>query len=410
MILLLQVAVILIVSRIVRAVFVRFHQPAVIGEMVAGLMLGPSLFGLLLPGSFAALFPAATLPNLNALSEIGLILFMFVVGLRLRSESTQSMRGIVIVTSATSIIVPFVLGAASATIVHARLAPPGIDLLPFSFFIGAAMSITAFPVLARILFERNLFNTFVGRVSIACAAFNDVAGWLILAGVVTLVHSENPQTLGLRVVMLAAYLLVMQFAVRPVLLRMAARPGRDFGTGADDLTTVLLVMLLSAIATERLGVHPLFGAFYAGLMMPRGAKLEQICVEQVLPLTQALLLPLFFAFTGLRTQVALIDSWPLWRDALMFLGVAIAGKAFASAFAARAMGMGWRHASMLGILLNTRGLIELVILNVGLDLGILSPVVFSMLVLMALVTTFMASPLLAWIQPPAARTAVAEVA
>lgn len=410
MILLLQVAIVLFVSRLVRAVFVRFHQPAVIGEMVAGLMLGPSLFGLLAPVQFAALFPPATLPNLNALSQIGLILFMFIVGLRLKSESTESTRSIAIVTSGTSIVVPFVLGVASATVVHARLAPPGIELLPFALFIGAAMSITAFPVLARILFERNLFNSFVGRVAIACAAFDDVTGWLILAGVVTLVHSENPQMLGIRVLMLVAYLLVMLFVLRPVLRKIAARPGRDFGTGVDDLTTVLLVMLVSAIATEWLGVHALFGAFFAGLMMPRSAKLEQICVDQVLPLTQSLLLPLFFAFTGLRTQVGLIDSWPLWRDALMFLAVAIAGKGIASTLAARFMGMGWRHASMLGILLNTRGLIELVILNVGLDLGILSPVVFSMLVLMALVTTFMTSPLLAMIQPPSAQDVVAEVA
>lgn len=410
MILFLQIAIILIVSRGVRSVFVRFHQPAVIGEMIAGLMLGPSLFGWVLPGSFAALFPVASLPNLNALSQVGLVLFMFVVGLRLRSESGGTTRGIAIVTSATSIIVPFALGAVAAAAVHARLAPQGIAVLPFALFIGAAMSITAFPVLARILFDRHLFSTVVGRVAIACAAFDDVTGWLILAGVVTLVHAENPRMLLARILMLAGYLAIMLLIVRPVLGWLAKRRGRDFGTATDDLTTVLLVMLFSAVATEWLGVHALFGAFFAGLMMPRGGVLEQVCVDRVLPLTQALLLPLFFAFTGLRTEITLIDSWPLWRDAMMFLGVAIAGKGIASTVAARVMGMSWRNASMLGILLNTRGLIELVILSIGLDLGILSPVVFSMLVLMALVTTFMTSPLLALVQPRAVQGVVAEVA
>ena len=395
MILLLQVAVILVVSRAIRWLFLAFNQPAVIGEMVAGLMLGPSLFGWILPGSFAALFPPASLSPLNAVSQIGLVLFMFIVGLRLGAQPLGGKRRTAVVTSAVSIIVPFALGAIAATSVHARLAPEGVAVLPFALFVGAAMSITAFPVLARILLDQGLFNTEVGAVAIACAAFDDVTGWLILAGVVTLVHAEDPRVFAGRALMLGVYLAVMMLGVRPAMRRLAARRGPTFGSSPDDLAAALLVMLLSAVATEWLGVHALFGAFFAGLMMPRGSELEGAFVERVEPLTVTLLLPLFFAFTGLRTQITLIDSAELWRDAGMFLAVAIAGKGAASTLAARVMGMSWREASMLGVLLNTRGLIELVILSIGLDLGILSPVVFSMLVLMALIATFMTSPLLA---------------
>jgi Kef-type K+ transport system membrane component KefB len=402
MILLLQIAVILIVARIVRWVFLAFRQPAVIGEMVAGLMLGPSLFGWLAPQAYAGLFAPASLPPLNALSEIGLVLFMFIVGLRLGAQQSGASRRTAAITGATSIVVPFVLGALVAASLHAALAPRGVAILPFALFVGAAMSMTAFPVLARILLDQDLFDTEIGATAIACAAFDDVAGWLILAGVVTLVHVEDPGMLLVRALMLGGYLAVMLFAVRPLMRGLAERRGPRFGTTADDLAPAVVVLLLSAIATQWLGVHALFGAFFAGLMMPRGG-IERAFVERVEPLTLTLLLPLFFAFSGLRTQVALIDSYPLWLDAGLLMAVAIAGKGVASALAARVMGMGWRDAGTLGALLNTRGLIELVILSIGLDLGILSPVVFSMLVLMALVTTFMTSPLIALLRKDVAK-------
>jgi len=394
MLLLLQVFVILVVSRILRFLLVAIKQPAVIGEMVAGLMLGPSLFGLVLPGWFAALFPAASLSPLNALSQFGLLLFMFIVGLKLGSQPLGTARRIAVVTSLTSIIVPFALGAAVGSLVHARLAPEGVAVLPFALFVGAAMSITAFPVLARILFDQRMFNTQIGTVAISCAAFDDVTGWLILAAVTMLVDATDPRMFAVRALMLGGYIALMMYGVRPLLRRMAERRGDGFGSGADDLAVPVLVMLLSAMATEWLGVHALFGAFFAGLMMPRGGTVERAFVERVEPLTVTLLVPLFFAFTGLRTQVGLIDSAELWWDAGIFLAVAIVGKGAASTLAARVMGMTWRDSSMLGALLNTRGLIELVILSIGLDLGILSPVVFSMLVLMALITTFMTSPLI----------------
>ena len=401
-IVLLQVAVILAVSRVATRVFVALGQPAVIGEMVAGLLLGPSLFGWLMPTWSAALFAPPTLPLLNTLSQVGLVLFMFLVGLRLRSSHASARRHVAIVTSATSIVVPFALGALLATLVHDRLAPAGVGILPFALFMGTAMSITAFPVLARILIDRRLLATEVGVMAIACAAFDDVTGWLILAGITALVRSGDTQAWLARTLLLAGYLAAMLAIVRPALRWFARWRGPRFGASADDLALGFLVMLLSAVVTESLGVHALFGAFFAGLMMPRDAALERLFVERVEWVTMALFLPLFFAFTGLRTTVQLIDTPALWRDAAVILAVAIAGKGGASALAARAMGFGWREAGALGVLLNTRGLIELVVLNIGLELGILSPVIFSMLVLMALITTVMAPPLVTWLLPTSA--------
>jgi Kef-type K+ transport system membrane component KefB len=399
MILLLQVAVILALSRVARWLFVPLGQPAVIGEMVAGLMLGPSFFGWLMPRSSAALFAPPTLPSLNALSQIGLVLFMFLVGLRLGSPHLDARRRVAIVTSGTSIVVPFVLGALLAVAVHDRLAPAGVGVLPFALFIGTAMSITAFPVLARILTDHRLVTTEIGVIAIACAAFDDVTGWLILGGVTALVRAGDAHAFVTRTLLFVGYLAIMMVVVRPALRWFARWRGPRFGASADDLAVGLLVMLLSAVTTESLGVHALFGAFFAGLMMPRDAHIEQVFVERVEPVTMTLLLPLFFAFTGLRTTVQLIDSAALWRDAALILTVAVVGKGGGSVLAARVMGLRWRDASALGVLLNTRGLIELVVLNIGLELGILSPVVFSMMVVMALITTFMTSPIITWLLP-----------
>jgi Kef-type K+ transport system membrane component KefB len=403
MILLLQVAVILALARVARWVVRPLGQPAVVGEMIAGLLLGPSCFGWLMPQTAAALFDASTLPALNALSQIGLVLFMFLVGLRLQPQHVGAHRRVAMVTSGISIVVPFALGVALASAVHDRLAPAGVGQLPFALFVGAAMSITAFPVLARILIDRQLLSTDVGVLAITCAAFDDVTGWLILGGIMALVRAGDAGTfVATRTLLFLGYLAIMIMAVRPGLRAYASWRGRhagSFGGSMEDLAAILLVMLLSAVATESLGVHALFGAFFAGLMMPREAEIERVFVERVEPLTMTLLLPLFFAFTGLRTNVQLLANAALWRDAALILAAAVAGKGGASTLAARAMGLGWRDAVSLGALLNTRGLIELVVLNIGLDLRILSPVVFTMLVLMALVTTFMTSPLIARLMP-----------
>jgi Kef-type K+ transport system membrane component KefB len=394
-ILLLQIAIVLAVARLARWLVVPLGQPPVIGEMAAGLLLGPSFFGWLMPESAAALFAAPTLPALNALSQLGLVLFMFFLGVRVDAHKVEARRNVAMVTSLTSIIVPFALGAWLANGLHERLAPEGVGLLPFALFFGAAMSITAFPVLARILIDQRLLMTELGVMAIACAAFDDVAGWLILAGITTLVRPDGASYgLSVRLLFFFGYLAVMIGVVRPALRWFVNWRGRDgVGESADDLAVLLLVMLLSAVATEFVGVHALFGAFFAGLMMPRDAHIERAFENRIEPLTMTLLLPLFFAFTGLRTNVQLLNSAAMWRDAALILLVAVAGKAGASTIAARTMGLSWRDAGVLGVLMNTRGLVELVVLNIGLDLGILSPAAFSMLVLMALVTTFATSPI-----------------
>lgn len=409
MILLLQVAIVLTVARVARWLVVPLGQPPVIGEMVAGLLLGPSLFGWLMPEWSASLFAAPTLPALNALSQLGLVLFMFLVGVRADLHKIESRRTVAMVTSAVSIVVPFALGAWLASTLHARLAPAGIGVVPFALFFGAAISITAFPVLARILIDQRLLGTEVGVMAITCAAFDDVTGWMILAAITTLVRPDDASNpLAIRLLFFGGYLAAMVIVGRPLVRWFGRRRGVGFGESADDLAIVLLVVLLSAVATDWLGVHALFGAFFAGLIMPREARVERLFEERIEPLTMTLLLPLFFAFSGLRTNVQLLNNPANWRDAALILAVAIAGKAGASAIAARAMGSSWRDAGTLGFLLNTRGLVELVVLNIGLDLGILSPTVFSMLVVMALVTTGMTSPALRWLRAPEPAPALSD--
>ena len=409
MILLLQIAVILALARLVSRLCRPLGQPAVIGEMIAGLLLGPSCFGWIAPSWADALFPTPTLPSLNALSQIGLVLFMFLVGLRLGSHPTRASRRVAIVISGTSIVVPFAMGSLLASFIHGRLAPSGVAFVPFMLFMGTAMSITAFPVLARILTDRRLLTTEIGIIAITCAAFDDVTGWLILGAIMTLVNAGEAQTIGMRALLFLVYLAVMTLAVRPTVGWLARRKGSSFGTTPNGFAFILLVMLASAITTEWLGVHALFGAFFAGLMMPREAPIERLFTERVEPLTMTLLLPLFFAVTGLRTNVQLIDRPELWRDAALILTVAVVGKGVSSALVARGLGVGWREATALGLLLNTRGLIELVVLNIGLELGVLSPVVFSMLVLMALITTFLTSPLVGRLIKPQAAIIPARV-
>jgi Kef-type K+ transport system membrane component KefB len=398
-ILLLQIAVIVALARATKWVFVRLGQPAVVGEMVAGLLLGPSGVGWIMPAFSAAVFAPASLPALNALSQVGLVLFMFLLGLRLSAEMVPVPRHAAMVTGAVSIVAPFALGAWLGAALHARLAPAGVGIVPFSFFVGTAMSMTALPVLARILLDRHLLGTAVGNLAITCAALDDVAGWLVLGCVTALARGHDLGGAGARIVLFAAYVAAMLLAVRPALGRFVRWRGPRCRGSAGNLAVVVLVMAGSAVATSLLGVHALFGAFFAGLMMPGDSGVERVFVERVEPLTMALLLPLFFAFTGLRTSVQLIEGAALWRDAALVVMVAVVGKCGGSALAARVTGMSWRDATAVGVLLNTRGLIELVVLGIGLDLGILSPVIFSMLVLMALVTTFMTSPLIAWLLP-----------
>ncbi len=398
--LVLQIAVILVAARVAGFLFHKINQPQVMGEMVAGILLGPSLLGRLAPGFSAALFPPASLGYLNALSQVGLVVFMFVVGLALNPAELRGYGHAAVLTSHVSIVGPFCLGAITALYLYPRLSDEAVTFTGFALFVGSAMSITAFPVLARILAERGLVRSRMGTMAIACAAVDDITGWCILAYIVVLVrvtHAGRPAwiTIGGSL----AYVAVMLFVVRrflPALERSFLRNGRL----SDNLTAAIVVMVLaSALATEWLGIHLLFGAFLMGAIMPKTPEFTRYLLHQFESVTVVLLLPLFFAFTGLRTRIGVGGGAVLWFYSALVIVVAITGKLGGSMFAARLAGMPWRESAALGILMNTRGLMELVILNIGLDIGVISPVMFSIMVLMALVTTFMTTPLLEWVYP-----------
>jgi Kef-type K+ transport system membrane component KefB len=398
----LQIAVIIVAARALGWAFKRIQQPQVVGEMVAGILLGPSFFGWLAPDLWGRLFPPASLGALHSLSQVGLLLFMFLIGLELNPKLLRGRGHTAVVTSHASIVAPFLLGAGLALYLYPRYSDDGVSFMEFALFMGAAMSVTAFPVLARILTERNLLRTKVGAVTIACAAVDDVTAWCILAGVVALVRSnEAGGALAGTLVGSALYVAAMLWLVRPLVGRLEAYYHTRGRLTQDMVAIALLLVLASAWTTEWLGIHALFGAFLMGAVMPKEHGFVHELTQRMEDLTLVLLLPLFFAFTGLRTQLGLLEGAGPWLDCALVIGVAVLGKLGGSSIAARASGLSWREAGALGVLMNTRGLMELVILSIGLDLGVISPIVFVMMVLMALITTFMTTPLLEWIYPAA---------
>jgi Kef-type K+ transport system membrane component KefB len=380
---LLQIIIIVASGRAMGILLRRLGQPAVIGEVAAGILLGPSLFGAIAPGAFAAVFPANSVATLLSLSQIGLILFMFLVGLEFAPELVRERRHTVVVISHVSIVIPFILGTVLAVYLYPRVSDPSVAYRSFVLFLGTAMSITAFPVLARILEERDLLKTKMGNTVIACAAVDDVTAWCILAFVVMLARAGEPLQFALQLVLLALYVLVMLFVVRPRLKR-------------PSLFVALLLVFASAWATELLGIHALFGAFLAGAIMPREAALNETLSGHVRGLTSIVFLPLFFAVTGLRTNIGTLETPTLWLCCALVLLVAVAGKFGGAALSARAVGFPWREATAIGLLMNTRGLMEMVVVNVGLEIGVVSPSLYTMIVIMALVTTAMTTPLLVW--------------
>lgn len=396
--LLIQISVILAASRLVGMIFRKIHQPQVMGEMVAGILLGPSLLGWVAPEVSVALFPPDSLGYLNALSQIGLLLFMFLVGLELDPQLLKGRGHAALVTSHVSIMAPFFLGTLLALYLYPRLSNESVPFTSFALFVGIAMSITAFPVLARILTERNLLRTPLGSLTITCAAVDDVTGWCILAGVVLLARAAaGAMPLWMTIGGSAVYILAMLLIIRPMLGRLEKVHEKRGKLTQDVMAFIFLVVLLSGLVTEWLGIHALFGAFLAGAMMPKHHQFVVALTQKLEDAAVVLLLPLFFAFTGLRASIGLVSGAEMWFYCGLIILVAIAGKFGGSTLAARATGTPWREAGALGILMNTRGLMELVVLNIGLDIGILSPTLFTMMVLMALITTFMTSPMLEWI-------------
>lgn len=404
--LLLQILVVCALARALGWLFTRFHQPRVVGEIVAGILLGPSLLGWLAPSALAFIFPPQGLGALYSLSQIGLVLFMFQVGLDLNLSELRRMGRAVVFTSNVSILMPFLAGVGLAFFLHPRLSNPNVPVFNFALFIGTAMSITAFPVLARILAERKLLRSRVGVIAISCAAVDDITAWCLLALLSVKVNSGTPNQLWFTLGGLVVYVALMILVVRPLLARQPAFKKETLSTAA--LAFVLLLAFFSALTTEVLGIHALFGAFFAGVMLPKSENLVRSVVSK-LETFNIVLLPLFFAFTGLRTSITLLNEMNLWAYCFLIIMVAVAGKFLGCVLAVRRSGINWREAFSVGVLMNTRGLVELVILNIGLDLGLISPTLFSMMVIMALVTTFMTSPLLDVFNQPRARMKLANL-
>jgi Kef-type K+ transport system membrane component KefB len=383
---LLGVGVVLITATLAGKLFQRIGQPPVIGEVVAGICLGPSVLG----GASAALFPLENRPLLKMLSTVGLVVFMFLIGLDLDLEELGHGRHRVAAGVAVAgTVIPFGLGVLLAIGLH-----PSHHLVgfwPFALFLGAAMSITAFPVLARILIERDLYSTPLGVVSMACAAGDDVLTWATLALVVAIVSASGAWQLPYIVATSLVFAVVMIRVVRPWLRRFADRE-----LTATGLTMVVVGITLCSYLTSALGVHEIFGAFLLGAVFPRGGLARQVADR--LGAVAVILLPMFFVATGLNVDVAAVGMAAAWQFPLILL-VACVGKFGGAMVGARAYGLPGRESLALGALMNTRGLTELVVLNIGLQLGVLDPGLFTLLVLMAVVTTMATGPLLGLIRP-----------
>lgn len=394
--LLFQIITIVLVARIFGWIFRKIGQPSVIGEIIAGIVLGPSLFGLYFPDMKEALFPLNSLGNLQLLSQIGLILFMFVIGMELDLKVLKNKANDAVVISHASIVIPFALGVGLSYFIYQdkTFTPSGVEFLSFSLFMGIAMSITAFPVLARIVQERGIHKTRLGTIVITCAAADDITAWCLLAAVIAIVKAgsfvSSLYVIGLSV----GYVLMMLFIVKPFLKRIGELYAKKDNIKKSVVAIFFLTLIVSSYLTEIIGIHALFGAFMTGVIMPDISKFRNVFIEKVEDVSLILLLPLFFVFTGLRTEIGLINEPYLWKITGFIILVAVAGKFFGSALAAKFVGQSWRDSLTIGALMNTRGLMELVVLNIGYELGVLSPKVFTMMVIMALVTTFMTGPAL----------------
>jgi Kef-type K+ transport system membrane component KefB len=403
--LLLQLLVIIAVARLVGRLFVRLGQPSVVGEMASGILLGPSLFGWLMPEAFAAVFPDSSLGVLRLLSQIGVCLFMFTVGMELDVDHLKSRAHTALLVSHVSIVFPYLLGVVLAWFLFSDLAAAGATFTAFALFMGISMSITAFPVLARILRERRMTRTSLGSTALTCAAVGDVTAWCILAFVVGVARAASLRAAALTLLLTIAFIAFMLWGVRRALrawlgeARLASEAPSE-----STLAAVVCVVIAAALGAELVGIHALFGSFLAGVIVPDRHGFRHKLDVRVENFSSVFLLPLFFAFTGLRTQLGLLHDAQGWLVCLLIVAVATLGKLGGSALAARFTGISWSESLQLGALMNTRGLMELIALNIGYDLGILSPRIFTMLVIMALVTTVLTGPLLTLF---AARKAVA---
>ena len=388
-----QIAVILLVCQLVGIVGKRLGQPQVVSEMVGGVLLGPSLLGLFLPAVSAKLFPPETMKVLFPIAQLGLAAYMFVVGLEFRVDIVQQRLRSAVAVSVGGMVAPFVLGAALGWFFfhHTQLFPARTTLVEAMIFLGASMCITAFPMLARIIHFKGLTGTTMGTVAIGAGAINDTAAWCLLAVVLSnmdgnIAHAVANIGGGL------GYVALTLLAIRPLLARWARGIEARGALSDGEFALCLALMALGAWFTDLIGLHAVFGAFVMGVAMPRGLVTQEL-IARIQPLTVALLLPLFFTYSGLNTQIGLIDSAYLWGMTGLVMIAAVGGKGVACWLAARATGLSNRESLGIGTLMNARGLMELIIINLGLQRGIISPALFATLVIMAVVTTLMTSPL-----------------
>jgi len=386
---LLQLIIILAVVQLCGFLCQRIGQQWVIGEILAGLMLGPSLLGGMFPGLKAGIFPLSTLPTLQTFGDVGLILYMFSLGARLDTHSMLAQSRKAIVTSLSGILFPLLLGGVLAFFLYPGFAGSHATQSSFLLMVGTAMAITAFPVLARILVEKQMTNTKVGMLALTCAAVDDVLAWCLLALVIAVIHANSLFSVVVTISIAILFTLIMFTFIRPFL----AWAERHLPSQQLLIVVTMFLLLLSAYLTNAIGIHPVFGAFVMGVILPRNATFVAQ-IRSVDRVNSILFLPLFFVYSGLRTQIGLIHTPVLWLLCLLVLLVACVGKLAGGTLAVHTMGESWKEAFTLGILMNTRGLVELIVLNIGLDLGVLSPTLFAMLVIMALITTMIAPPLL----------------
>jgi len=390
---LLTLAAVIALGRALNVAFRYIGQPPVIGEVVAGILLGPSLLGWLWPEATAMLLPPAAVPALGAVAQLGIVLYMFVVGLELNVFALERRGHAAVAISHASIILPFVLGAALALVLYPSLGTSTVSFTEFSLFLGVAMSVTAFPVLARILTDRGLAKTPLGSMALACAAIDDVTAWCLLALVVGVARAQISGAIATAGLTLA-YVAIMYLVVRPIAARFAAGyEDRPFTSGA--MAIFMVGLLVSSLVTEFIGVHAIFGAFLFGAAIPHHSRIALELRARIADVVGVLLLPAFFASTGMRTEITLVSGGHEWLLCGLIIVVATVGKFGGTLAAARVVGMSWRESAALGTLMNTRGLMELVVLTIGLDLGVISPTLFAMMVLMALATTLATSPVLA---------------
>ncbi|MFO5494101.1 MAG: cation:proton antiporter [Cuspidothrix sp.] len=397
---LVEVLIVIGISRIVGLGFKAIKQPLVIGEICAGIMLGPSLFGFIAPNLAASIFPPETMPFLNVLSQIGLIFFMFLIGLELNPKYLSGNLKTAVLISNFSIIVPFASAFLLSFVLYPLVSANHVNFLAFGLFLGAAMSITAFPVLARIITENNLQGTRLGTLALTCAAVDDVTAWCILAVAIAVARHGRIDSQAIITIIESIVYIGFMFTVGRWFLKRLSRHHRRAGRLSQFLLAVIYMgVVSSALITEFIGIHLIFGAFLLGAVMPKDEALVRELAIKTEDFVLIFLLPVFFAYSGLKTQIGLLNRPHLWLLCALILLVAIGGKFCGAYIAARLSGIEKREASAIGWLMNTRGLTELIVLNIGLELGVITPLLFTMLVIMALVTTFMTSPLLEWTYP-----------